>query len=234
MRFLEELCFIVAGVNLGKFYPLIIVAAITFLVWGFNFLLLAFKPLRRINKSLLLITSLFCLSFLTGKIFCDVFANNPLDKFCVCTSVLLLPLIFLGLGVSFIFTPQKDTLNSSEKQLIDRLLSEEPLQKSLLADNAFSSNPFKRIERLSTTKGFDDPSFSDFNLNPSYVEGYARKLLEKDLSAEDRLIATKIFNAVQKYKLKNLSDYERDEFSTQLQKLIKLTAKYDKANIDYF
>ena len=234
MSFFEEFCFIVASVNLGEFYLPIAATLIALLVWSFNILLLAFRPMRKFSKPLALTITLFLISLATLKAFCDLIVGKTLNEFSVGFSLCLLPLTLLGLCVSFAFKPIKSTLSNSEKQLIDRFLCETTPEDSILSADFFSANPFKRIENLATQKGFEDNAFNDFNLNPSYVEGCVNDLLKKDLSAKDRLAITQISNAVQKYKLKNLSDFERDDFSTNLQTLIKLTAKYDKANYDLF
>ena len=234
MSLFEEFCFIVATVNLGEFYPPIFATLITLLVWSFNLLLLAFKPMRKFSKPLALTITLFLISLVILKAFCDLIVGKRVNEFSIGFSLCLLPLAFLGLAISFAFKPTKNTLSNSEKQLIDRFLCSGSPEDSLLSPNVFSSNPFKRIENLATQKGFEYNAFSDFNLNPSYVESCVNELLKKDLNAKDRLAVTQISNAVKKYKLKNLSDFERDDFSTNLQMLIKLTAKYDNANSDLF
>ena len=166
--------------------------------------------------------------------FCDFITGVAPNLYSIGAGVATLPFTLVGCILIFVIKRSINTLNNSEKQLIDSLLREDKPNKSLLSHGYFSENPYKRIERLNTQKGFLEPTFSDFNINPSYVENRASELLKKDLSLEDKLTAEQIFNSVQKYKLKNLSNFERDEFSTNLQKLIKLTAKYDKANFDLF
>ncbi len=234
MSIFEDFCMAVASIELGEIYPFVFGIIITLLVWSFNLLLFAIAPLRKIDKILTLNITLFCISAVASKVFCDIITNKSISEFCIVSSICLLPVIFLGLAISFAFKPSKSELNNHEKQLIDRLLNEDTPAESILNDATLSANPFRRIESLEVKKGFLSESFSDFNLNPSYVESCVCSLLEKDLSLEDRLTANQISKAVQKYKLKNLSNFERDDFSTNLQKLVKLTAKYDNADFDLF
>ena len=176
--------------------------------------------------------TLALISLTTAKIFCDFICGKTPNLFGLAAALLILPIIFILCSILLTLNPNTTTLYNGEKRLIRKLLKEEEPYESLLDNDYFSDNPFKRIEYLPTQKGFSEQGFSDFNLNPSHVEKYVSNLLKKDLSLEDKQQANEIYNTLQKYKLKNLSDFERDDFSTNLQKLLKLTAKYDKSNFD--
>ena len=234
MRFLDDFCLTVANIPLGEYYPLIFTISLTVSVWSFAVLLITVRAVRKVNAYWVLTASLTILASVACKIFCDCIKHSPPNVFCVGASLALLPLTILGCAFCHVFSQTRKTLLSSEKRLIDRLLKEEEPEKSILNSDSFSKAPFKRVEYLNTQKGFSSQGFSDFNLNPSYVEKCILSLSEKELCPKDKFELEKISDALQKYKLKNLSDFERDDFSTNLQKLLKLTAKYDTANFDRF
>ena len=144
----------------------------------------------------------------------------------------LLSISLIEYIICLILKYDKNEVSSYEKRLIDRFLtSDDAFEESLLNDT-FSKNPFRRVEILSTQKGFTNQENCDFNINPSFIKSYLNKLLDKPLSDNDLKDVQEINTALEKYYYKNLSDYERDDFSTKLQKLLKLTAKYDTIDFD--
>ena len=183
-------------------------------------LLTAIKQLRKVNRLTFVCITLALISLAITKTFCDFICGKTPNVFGLAVALAILPVIFVLCVIPLTLKPDKLPLYSGEKRLIRELLKDNEPYESLLNDNCFSDNPFKRIEYLATQKGFNEQGFSDFNINPSHVERCVNDLLKKDLSLEDRQQANEIYNAFLKYKLKNLSDFERDDFSTNLQKLI--------------
>lgn len=234
MSFFKDFCMLIAKVPLGKNYALICTALVALLLCLLTAICIILKTKKRMLKLVALSVSACTFSLLLFKITCDFLFGVSINVYSTSFSIVILPVIIAECIVIFNLKENKSLLSNSEKQLIDRLLSQNEVEESLLNEIGFSRNPFRRAEYLETEKGFNPPGFYDFNLNPACVKGYVDSLLTKELSNEDRQEVTEIENALEKYKLKKLSDFERDDFSTKLQRLLKLTAKYDRANFDVF
>lgn len=232
MTFLENFCRWVALVRLGNYYPIYFFLATLGVSLIFLCLLIFFKQLGKLSKCIIIFLLPTAISVCSIKIICDYIYGNPPNVFAVAFAISILPVLFVILNVAILIKPKEKAIYNSEKQLIQRLLADEEPNDSLLTKEVFSNNPFKRIEYLTTQKGFFEYGFNDFSLNPSYIEKCINDLLNKPLTFDDKMEVEHVLDTVQKYKLKNLSNYERDVLSTNLQKLIKLTAKYDKANND--
>ena len=222
----------IGSIPLGTLYPLYFSTAITISTSLILAGVFCFKRLRGLKWSSVAICFISLYILLAVKIYCDFLLDTPPNLDVMPFSLILLCISVIEYGVILYLQPTKRELLPSEKRLIDQLLNEyDVLEDSALRDN-FSQNPFRRIEYLSTQKGLDEKSFNDFNLNPSFVQNYVDKLLDKRLSSEDNEELTDIAKALEKYKLRNLSDFERNDFSTKLQRLLKLTAKYDTEDFD--
>ena len=232
MNFLEDFCKAVSALPFGEHFALIGMLVTLTIVLATFVLFALVKRFRRFDKSIALCITLALISLTTLKVFCDYACGMPINKFSLALALAILPVIFVLAALLFTLKATNNSLYNSEKRLIDELLSKTVPCESLLNQVDFSQNPFKRVEYLKGQKGFYEHSFSDFNLNPSHVEKYINELLTKGLNNEDYQEVNQIYNSLQKYKLKNLSNFERNDFSTKLQTLIKLTAKYDNSNFD--
>lgn len=223
---------LILSLQLGRFYLFYFSLALSVLNACFLLILVIAKNLRSINKSLLGFLELGLVFLALAKATCDGLNGRYIDLNSLPLSLFILFLSNVEYCVILVLKERQSELSLADKRLIDELLNQnEDLGDSVL-QSALSQNPFRRIEYLATQKGLEKNERSDFNLNPSCIKSYIENLLKKPLNEADKIEVLEINKALEKYRLKNLSNFERDDFSTKLQRLLKLTAKYDTANFD--
>ncbi len=232
MQIIDSLNSFIANIPLGSYYHLYFSVGLFIVNAASAILAVFFTAVRRINKTVWGITQVCALLLVYAKAYCDAALKAPPNEKLVPFCILLTTASAAFYCAFTMLKSSKLKVTQAEKRLIDRLLCEEEDFEDSAIKDCFSQNPFRRVEVLQTQKGFDqEPSF-DFNINPSYIKLYLCNLLKKPLNVVDKREVEEIKSSFESYSLKKLSNFERDDFSTKLQRLLKLTAKYDTANSD--
>ena len=233
MEFFEFFASLVSCVYLGR-YMIFIPLSIFILLSIYFFTASLLKRLRQVSKVGIfsgIISIYFLIAF---KYYCDFSYGKIIHLSDVAFGLFFAFLTFSELtAIAVVFDCQTDFC--ADKRLIDRLLTENESKISKYFTSSDSENPFKRIDYLPTRKGFDfTGEENDFSINFSYLRGCVNELFEKPLASDEEEFLHDLEMDLEKFSLKDLSNYDRFNFSTKLSRLVKIMAKYDNANFDDF
>lgn len=183
------------------------------------------KKIRRINKSALLTSALAQYSIIFSKAVYDAInAYSPMDEI----EKIIAGSVFVSISflISTALTIQSLSTNMNKSQNIDLNYLDDLPEKSNIPQ-AFAQNPFRRAEKLETYKMFWNDNGDLFEPNYSEILSYVEKIRKKhpDRTDEDEL--DKIELDIDRYHGREITDYERKNFSSKLSVLIKLLSKYE-------
>ena len=233
MEFFDFFVTAVSSIYLGRymiFIPLTVFILLSIYIFVASFI----KGFRQIPKCGLFggVISIYLL--VAFKCCCDFSCDKYFPLLDLAFGLFFTFLTFAELtAVAFIFDNQTDFY--ADKRLIEELLTENESKISKFFTCSDNENPFKRIDYIPTRKGFDFVSEeNDFSINFSYLKGCVDELFEKPLNLDEEEFLRELELDLEKFSLKDLSNFDRFNFSAKLSRLVKIMAKYDNANFDDF
>lgn len=231
MDILIKLFNLIASVNVGDFYPL----QLTLFTSGTTFvgIIVAYfyKPFRNVDKTKLL-SAIFALYLLCAvKITCDYFFGLPLDGEIVIASLCFAFVTLVEFYTFCCLKNRRKHKKMTDNQLIDGYYGNIKDNFNAVRQLSSPQNPFKRAEFLPTFKQAEDES-AEVEINYSYLLKWVNKIYEYPLDLDETNLLKDFEFDVKKYSLKKPSNYEINDFSTKLNKIIKIASKYDGVKFD--
>ena len=212
---------LVYEIPLGVNYPAVFSFSVLVCLAVLTVLSLTVNAIR-FNKGFVLALVLALYFLCAFKIACDIYFKKPikLDR-------LILALLFCALSLFhfiplMLIKPRSSPKKAVNNRLIDKLSHENCYNRG---SEIFSSNPFRRVEFLNTARLGDVDEAPEFGINFSGVLTQTDRLKQKHLSEKDRCLIADIELQVEKFSREKMSDVEREQFSSNLNRLIKLSAK---------
>ena len=229
--FLPVISFI-ANINFGENFLLCVTSCILILTLLLLLFSLVFKTLRLIDKTFLIGVIICAYSLCLVKTFCQMFVFNstPFYQLIVCSFIAFFQ--SLTLFALCLLKAEKLPL-SKDNELIGGFFSENTTDKTIDSSLSFAKNPFKKVERLPTSKMFENQE-SDYNLNYSYILKRIDSIDLKSISSLEKAEIFKLKNMIDGYAYKQLNDVERENLCDGIRKFLKISAKYDEFSPDKF
>ena len=218
----------VSSLNLGRYYPLIASFSVCCLNLVFIILTVCVKPFRQIDKTPIVTFCLAVYTFCIFKACCELYFGVKLDEVCIITSIFLVGVSLIECFALSLIKSGNYYLKTHDKRLIDALI-DSSVEKSNLTGELFSGNNFKRIEFFKGQPMRKKLPSDEYGINYSGIISYVNKMKTYPLSSSEKELLFNIESAVSEYSYKTLSDQDREVFSNNLGKLIKLMAKYEGA-----
>lgn len=230
-----EICYdifkFIASVNLGANYPVALTLFTSATALLATFTAVFYKPLRNLDKTKIL-SALMALYFLcAAKMFCDYIFGFPISGSVITATLTLAAATLAEFCIFCSLKNRRKYKNKANNQLIGLDLPPNTNDTDSTFNDISQFNPFKRAEFLQTEKPFNE-SVLDFEINYSYLLKWVDELLLEKLDYDDEEFLKDFRNEIFKYALKKPSNFEINDFSAKLNVLVKLAAKYDKAEFD--